>query len=52
MHHMNEHIRLGAGVGLSAWRTGDKELKEIVGLLAQGSGSRLHSSGIVRGFRL
>lgn len=44
---MNEHIRLGAAVGLSAWRTGDKELKEIVGLLAQGSGSRLHRGGIV-----
>lgn len=52
MHHMNEHIRLGAGVGLIAWRTGGKELKEIVWLLAQGSGSRLHSGGIVRGFNL
>lgn len=52
MRHMNEHIRLGAGVGLSVWKTGDKELKEIVWLLAQGSGSRLHSGGIVRGFSL
>lgn len=47
---MNEFIT--AAVGLGVCITGHKELKGRVGLLAQGSGSRLHSGGIVRGFSL